>query len=145
MSAAYPWVKGLHIIAVIAWMAGLLYLPRLYVYHAEAPPGSNRATMLATMERRLLRGIMLPAVVMTYVFGLALAGTPGAVDWHRGWIWVKLALVVLLTGFHIMLARWHRAFASGEYPHTAKFYRFLNELPTIAMIVIVLLVVVRPF
>jgi putative membrane protein len=142
---AYPWVKGLHIIAVIAWMAGLLYLPRLYVYHADAPPGSNRAAMLEIMERRLLRGIMWPAVGMTYVFGGVLAAAPGIVEWHRGWIWAKLALVALLTGFHLLLARWQRAFAGGEMRHTARFFRIANEFPTIVMIGIVLLVVVKPF
>src|SRR5207244_5732724 len=100
----YLWLKALHIIAVIAWMAGLLYLPRLYVYHAEAPAGSNRAAMLAIMERRLLRAIMLPAALLTYGFGVALAALPGVVDWQRGWIWAKLAVVLLLTGFHILLA-----------------------------------------
>lgn len=142
---AYPWVKALHIIAVIAWMAGLLYLPRLYVYHADLPSGSNRAAMLEIMERRLLRGIMLPAAVMTYAFGMLLAVIPGVVDWHRGWIWAKLALVALLTIFHILLAYWRVALAAGKSPHSSKFYRIMNELPTVMMIAIVLLVVTRPF
>jgi protoporphyrinogen IX oxidase len=145
LAAVYPWVKSLHIIAVIAWMAGLLYLPRLYVYHAGAPAQSSRAAMLETMERRLLRAIMLPAAGMTYGFGLVLVATPGVVDWQRGWIWAKLGLVVLLSVFHIMLARWHRDFAAGKNPHTQKFYRIINELPTIMMIGIVLIVVVKPF
>jgi putative membrane protein len=143
--AAYPWVKALHIIAVIAWMAGLLYLPRLYVYHAGVPSDSNRAGMLGVMERRLLRGIMLPAVVMTYAFGIVLAAIPGVVDWHRGWIWAKLGLVVLLTIFHILLACWRVGFAAGRPPHSAGFFRLVNELPTVLMIAIVLLVVARPF
>ena len=143
--AAYPWVKALHIIAVIAWIAGLLYLPRLYVYHAGVPAQSSRAAMLEIMERRLLRAIILPAAVMTYGFGLVLAAIPGVIDWHRGWIWAKLGLVALLTVFHILLAYWHRGFAAGKNPHPPKFYRFINELPTIIMIAIVLLVVVRPF
>ncbi|MGE0258052.1 MAG: CopD family protein, partial [Alphaproteobacteria bacterium] len=99
--AAYPWLKAFHIIAIIAWMAGLLYLPRLYVYHADVPPESRRAAMLEVMERRLLRGIMLPAVVMTYFFGGLLLSVPGAVDWRQGWIWTKLGLVLLLTVFHV--------------------------------------------
>jgi protoporphyrinogen IX oxidase len=144
-ASLYPWLKSLHIIAVIAWMAGLLYLPRLYVYHSGAPPGSNRALMLEIMERRLLRGIMLPAAVTTYGFGLALAATPGVVDWQRGWIWTKLALVAALTGFHLLLARWRHGFAAGRYPHSQRFYRIVNELPTLAMIAIVLLVVLKPF
>ena len=145
LTAAYPWLKALHIIAVIAWMAGLLYLPRLFVYHAGAPRGSNRAAMLEVMERRLLRGIMLPAAVMTYGFGGLLAATPGIVDWHRGWIWTKLVLVGLLTALHLLLARWRRDFAAGRVSHSARFYRIINELPTLAMIAIVVLVVVKPF
>jgi protoporphyrinogen IX oxidase len=144
-AAAYPWVKSAHIIAVIAWMAGLLYLPRLYVYHADVPIGSNRARMLEIMERRLLRAIMLPAAVMTYGFGLVLAAIPGTVDWQRGWIWAKLGLVLLLTLFHILLVYWQRDFAAGKYSHSSKFYRIMNELPTLAMIAIVLLVVTKPF
>jgi protoporphyrinogen IX oxidase len=144
-AGAYPWLKALHIVAVIAWMAGLLYLPRLYVYHAGVPRGSNRAAMLEIMERRLLRGIMLPAAVMTYGFGGLLAATPGLVEWHRGWIWAKLALVALLTGYHMLLAYWRRDFAAGKFSHTARFYRIINELPTVVMIAIVLLVVVKPF
>lgn len=145
LAAAYPWVKALHIIAVIAWMAGLLYLPRLFVYHADVPPGSQRARMLEVMERRLLRGIMLPAVVMTYLFGMLLAATPGIVDWQRGWIWAKLGLVGLLTVFHLLLAGWRRDFARGGFSHSARFFRLVNELPTVAMIAIVLLVVAKPF
>lgn len=145
LAAAYPWVKSLHIIAVIAWMAGLLYLPRLFVYHADVPSGSNRAAMLGIMERRLLRGIMLPAAVMAYGFGFVLAATPGVVDWRRGWIWAKLGVVVLLTIFHILLAHWRRDLTQGRYTHSSRFYRIINELPTIAMIAIVLLVVVKPF
>ena len=143
--AFYPWAKSLHIIAVIAWMAGLLYLPRLYVYHAGVPVESSRAAMLEVMERRLLRGIMLPAAALTYAFGLILAATPGMVDWQRGWLWGKLGLVVLLTFFHAVLAGWRRDFAAGKNAHSAKFYRVMNELPTLAMIAIVLLVVVKPF
>lgn len=143
--SAYPWIKGLHVIAVIAWMAGLLYLPRLYVYHAGAPSGSNRAAMLEIMERRLLRGIMAPAVVLTYGFGLTLLATPGVVDWHRGWIYTKLVLVALLTVFHLLLAHWRRDFLSGRFSHTARFYRMVNEIPTVLMLAIVLLAVAKPF
>lgn len=145
LTSAYPWVKALHIIAVIAWMAGLLYLPRLFVYHADSPRGSDRAAMLETMERRLLHAIMLPAAVMTYAFGMALAATPGVIDWHRGWIWAKLGLVVLLTLFHIFLMRWRLDLARGRFSHSSKFYRVMNELPTLLMIAIVILVVVKPF
>jgi len=145
LAAAYPWLKSLHIIAVIAWMAGLLYLPRLYVYHAGVPIESSRAAMLEIMERRLLRGIMLPAAAMTYGFGLLLAATPGVVEWHRGWIWAKLGLVVLLTLFHGMLAYWRRDFAERKFSHSARFYRILNEVPTVLMIAIVFLAVMKPF
>ena len=141
----YQWLLALHIVAVIAWMAGLLYLPRLFVYHAEAPARSNRAATFEIMERRLMRGIMMPALVMTYLFGIALLATPGIVDWRQGWIWAKLALVLLLTFFHGFLERWRRDFAAGRNAHRARFYRIVNELPTLAMIAIVILVVVKPF
>ena len=113
MAAAYPWLKALHIVAVVAWMAGLLYLPRLFVYHAEAPLGSDRAATFKIMERRLLRGIMMPAMVADLcASGSVLAAIPGMVDWQRGWIWAKLGLVLLLTVFHVLLARWRRDFAA---------------------------------
>jgi putative membrane protein len=145
LTAAYPWVKSLHIVSVVAWMAGLLYLPRLFVYHVDCPTGSNRAAMLAIMERRLLRGIMLPALGMTYGFGLLLAATPGVVDWHRAWFWAKLALVAALTAFHLLLAHWRRDLANGKVAHSARFYRTINEIPTVLLIAIVILVVVKPF
>jgi protoporphyrinogen IX oxidase len=145
LAGVYPWLKSLHIIAVIAWMAGLLYLPRLYVYHAGVPPGSDQAATFVVMERRLLRGIMVPALAMTYVFGLLLLLTPGTVDWREGWIWAKLALVLLLTVFHLALAGWRRTFAAGRIPHSPRFFRIINELPTLAMIAIVIFVVVKPF
>lgn len=142
---AYPWVKALHIISVIAWMAGLLYLPRLFVYHAGVPTGSDRAAMLAVMERRLLRGIMAPALAMTYAFGILLSATPGVVDWGRGWIWLKLTLVGILTVLQVVLARWRKSFAAGTVPHSVRFFRLINELPTLAMIAIVFFVVIKPF
>ena len=145
LAGAYPWIKSLHIVSLIAWMAGLLYLPRLYVYHAAVPAQSQRAATFAVMERRLLRGIMNPAMAATFVFGALLAGTPGIVDWNSGWIWAKLALVALLTLFHGLLAGWRRAFAMGHNTHSARFFRIVNELPTAAMIAIVVLVVVKPF
>jgi putative membrane protein len=144
-SAAYPWIKSLHIIATVAWMAGLLYLPRLYVYHSMAPPGSDRSETFKVMERRLQRGIMTPAMIATWCFGLALAGIPGLVDWHMGWIWAKLALVVALTGFHFVLAHWRVIFSADRNRRSARFFRIVNELPTVALIAIVVLVVVKPF
>jgi len=143
--AAYPWVKSLHIVSVIAWMAALLYLPRLYVYHAMAPIGSDRSEIFKIMEHRLQRGIMTPAMFATWGFGLLLAGTPGVVDWRMGWIWVKLALVAALSAFHFALSRWRVAFSADSNTHSTQFFRIVNELPTLAMIAIVFLVVVKPF
>ena len=145
LAAAYPWLKALHIIAVIAWMAGLLYLPRLFVYHAGVPVGSNRAATFEIMERRLMHGIMLPALAMTYGFGLLLVAIPGVVDFHQRWIWAKLALVLLLTVFHFALDTWRHIFAAAQIPHSPRFFRLVNELPTLAMIGIVVFVVVKPF
>lgn len=142
----FLWVKALHIISVIAWMAGMLYLPRLFVYHCDAPPGSARAGMLEVMERRLLRMIINPAMVAAVVFGGWLLLMPETtVDWSEGWIYAKLGFVAVLTAVHGFLARWRRDFAAGRNRHGAKFYRVVNEVPTLLMIAIVVLVVVRPF
>jgi len=145
MIAIYPWVKALHIIFVIAWMAGLLYLPRLFVYHTEVAPGSAEDKRFQLMERRLLRAIMNPAMIATYLFGLLLAGTPGAVDWSQGWIYAKLACVVVLTAVHHAMGGWRKAFAAGANRHEQGFFRVMNEVPTLLMIAIVVLVVVKPF
>ena len=145
LAAAYPWIKALHILSVIAWMAGLLYLPRLFVYHAAARLGSSASETFKGMERRLLRGIMMPAMIATYVFGVLLALTPGVVDWRAGWIYAKLAAVLALTVFHVLLARWRRDFAADRDRHSARFFRFINEVPTLLLIAIVILVVVKPF
>lgn len=144
-SEAYPWIKSLHIVSMVAWMAGLLYLPRLYVYHSMAPIKSDTSEIFKVMERRLLRGIMTPAMLATWGFGLLLAGMPGVVDWRIGWIWIKLALVVGLTVFHFALARWCVSFSVGQNRHSTRFFRLVNELPTLALIAIVILVVVKPF
>jgi putative membrane protein len=145
LAAAYPWVKALHIVAMVAWMAGLLYLPRLFVYHADAAPGSDKSETFKIMERRLLRGIMEPAALATILLGAVLAATPGLVDWRQYWIWAKLALVAALIVFHLVLAAWRRAFAADGNRHPARFYRMVNELPMLALIAIVILVVVKPF
>jgi protoporphyrinogen IX oxidase len=145
LASAYPWIKAAHIVAVVAWMAGLLYLPRLFVYHAGVPAGSETAGVFAVMERRLLHGIMNPALALTIGFGVALAAMPGVVDWRQGWIWAKLALVMVLAVFHYLLARWRRGFAAGAVPHGARFFRLVNEIPMVVLIVIVTLVVVKPF
>ncbi len=144
-SALYPWFKALHILSVIAWMAGLLYLPRLFVYHAGAAPGSEMSQTFKVMERRLLRGIMNPAMIGTYLFGVMLAATPGVVDWSQGWIYAKLAAVLALTAFHHCLAQWREEFAADRNRRRARFYRFINEVPTLILILIVVMVVVRPF
>jgi len=145
LAAAYPWIKALHIVSVVAWMAGLLYLPRLFVYHAAAAKGSEQSETFKTMERRLLRGIMNPAMIAVYVFGILLLLTPGIVEWSRGWIWAKLALVAALTAYHHLLGRWRKEFAEDRNPRPQRFYRAVNEVPTLLLIAIVVLVVVKPF
>jgi protoporphyrinogen IX oxidase len=145
LSEAYPWIKSLHIVSMVAWMAGLLYLPRLYVYHSMGPIKSEISETFKVMERRLLRGIMTPAMLATWGFGLLLAGTPGVVDWRMGWIWIKLALVVGLTVFHFALSRWRGKFSADQNRHSTRFFRLVNELPTLALMAIVILVVVKPF
>lgn len=141
----YPWIKALHIISVIAWVAGLLYLPRLFVYHAEAPAGSGRSEMLKVMERRLLRAIMNPAMIAVFVFGGLLLATPGVVDWAQGWWHVKLTAVILLAVLHMTMGAWRKAFEADRNRKSARFFRMVNEAPTALMIVIVVMVVVRPF
>jgi putative membrane protein len=139
----YLWVKALHVIAVIAWMAGMLYLPRLMVYHVDAEKGSVQSETFKVMERRLLNAIINPAVVATWVFGLVLAF---AGNWFSSpWLHAKLALVVLLSGVHGMMVGWVRAFATDSNKRSARFYRIANELPTVLLILIVILVVVKPF
>ena len=144
-AAAYLWIKGVHVLAVIAWMAGLLYLPRLFVYHADARPGSETSETFKVMERRLYRAIMHPALALTVLSALLLLATPGAVDWSQGWLHAKLALVAGLVLLHILMGRWLSAFAEDRNRHTARFFRIVNEAPTLLMIGVVLLVVVKPF
>lgn len=141
----YPWVKSLHIISVIAWMAGMFYLPRLFVYHADAEIGSDKSETFKIMERRLLRGIINPAMIMTFLFGGLLLLTPGIIHWGDIWIWMKLALVFLMSSYHGYLSRWRRQFEADDNQHPAKFYRWANEIPTALMVLIVIVVVVKPF
>lgn len=143
LSLAYPWIKSIHIIGVISWMAGLLYLPRLFVNHVSAGP--DAAAMLAGMEERLLRIIMRPASAVSLIFGGALLTTPGVVDWSRGWIYLKLICVLGLFAMHGMMERWRKEFATGMNRRPAKFYRMINEVPTLLMIIIVFMVVAKPF
>jgi putative membrane protein len=126
-------------------MAGMFYLPRLYVYHADAEVGSDKSETFKIMERRLLRAIINPAMIMTFIFGGLLLLTPGIVDWSDIWIWLKLSLVFLLSGYHGYLSRWRREFEADANRRPAKFYRLVNEIPTVMMGAIVILVVVKPF
>lgn len=143
VEAAYLWVKAFHVMAVISWMAGMFYLPRLFVYHVDAPKGSQQSETFKVMERRLLRAIINPAMIASWLSGLWMA-------WYvfhmkGGWLHLKLFLVFfLLSGFHGMLARWRREFAEDRNTHTAKFYRIMNEVPTLIMVAVVILVIVKP-
>jgi putative membrane protein len=139
------YIKAFHVIAIIAWMAGLLYLPRLFVYHAQSKTGSEQSETFKVMERRLLRYITTPAMLASWVLGLALAFS-GVIDWSKdGWFHAKLFLVLLLSAYHGFLAKWTKDFALDRNTHSARFYRIANEVPTLLMILIVILVVVRPF
>ena len=140
--SAYLWIKALHIIAVIAWMAGLLYLPRLYVYHADADIGSEFSEKLKIMERRLLRAIMNPAMLVSLIAGGALLAYQ---DFSSGWLHVKLTAIVGLLIMHMLMAKWRKDFEKDTNTHSHKFYRVANEIPTMLMILIVVLAVVKPF
>jgi putative membrane protein len=139
------YIKAFHIIAVIAWMAGVLYLPRLFVYHATSKPGSEQSETFKVMERRLLRYITMPAMLTSWAFGLALAFL-GVIDWSGdGWFHAKLALALSLSAYSGLLAMWTKDFALDRNTRSARFYRIANEVPTLLMIFIVILAVVRPF
>ena len=142
-SGLYPWFKALHIIAVIAWMAGMLYLPRLFVYHCDAEPGSRQSETFKVMERRLLLAIITPAMVVTWVLGLWLAYDGGL--FTLPWLQIKLALVLGMSGLHGFFVRCVRDFAADQNRRSSKFYRIINEVPTVLMIGIVILAVVKPF
>ena len=139
------WIKSLHVISVIAWMAGLLYLPRLFVYHSEADVGSPQSETFKVMERRLLRAIMNPAMIAAYLFGGLMLATPGVVDWASGWIWVKLLAVVVLTVMHHVYARWFQDFRDDKNTRSTKTFRIANEVPAVLMVIIVIMVIVKPF
>lgn len=145
LAPAYLWLKAFHVISLIAWMAGMFYLPRLYVYHCTAPAGSVLSERLKVMERRLLKQIINPALIATFVFGVLLVLTPGAVDWSSGWWWVKLASVVGLLGFHGAASRWRKDFLDERNRRPQRFYRVANEVPTVLMVIIVIMVIVKPF
>lgn len=144
LSDYYLWIKSLHLIAVIAWMAGMMYLPRLYVYHTDAPVGSVQSEKFKLMEGRLLRGIINPSMILVFVLGGLLLMTPGVIDWQQWWIWLKLVLVLMLAGVHGLFARWRREFAADIRKRPGLYYRIANEIPFVLMIFIVILVIVRP-
>lgn len=140
----YLWFKALHVISIIAWMAGMLYLPRLFAYHATVDRRSEMSSTFKAMERRLLRFIMNPAMVAAWLFGLLMLwGNPGLLE--QGWIHVKLTGVVLLTVLHHVFARWRKVFDKDENERPAKFYKLWNEVPTVLMVVIVIMAVAEPF
>lgn len=141
----YLWTKSLHLIAVMSWMAGLLYLPRLFVYHVAAPIGSSENETFKVMEYRLQRFIMTPAMITTFVLGFLLMLTPGVLVKPMGWFHAKFFLVILMAGSQGFMGKWRKAFAADQNTKSAKFFRVANEVPTVLMIFIIFLVVVKPF
>ena len=141
----YLWVKAFHIIAVIAWLAGLLYLPRLFVYHCETVPGSVDSERFKRMERRLLRAIVNPAMIAVWLLGSTLSVLPITDAWHQHWFQAKLVLVLAMSGMHGLYAGWVRKFAADANAHSARFYRVWNEAPALLLVAIVILAVVKPF
>ena len=143
LSNYIPWFLALHIIAVIAWMAGMLYLPRLFVYHTEAKPGSESSERFKVMERRLLKAIINPSMTAVWILGLLLAWLTGA--YMDSWFHIKFVLVIILSAMHGLFVRCWRAFAEDRNTHSARFYRIVNEVPALLMVLIVILVKVKPF
>ena len=141
----YPWIKSLHVISLIAWMAALLYLPRLFVYHCDTTPGSIQSERFKVMERRLHKQIMTPAMIATWCFGLLLVATPGIIDWTAGWWHVKLTCVILMSGVHGALSARRRAFLEDRNTKSQRYFRIINEVPAVLMVVIVVMVIARPF
>jgi putative membrane protein len=141
----YLWIKAAHVVAVVAWMAGMLYLPRLYVYHCEVAAGSPESERFKLMERRLLRGIINPAMIAAWVLGLTLAFTPASGGWGQGWLQAKFGLVIGLSAIHGVFSRWRKDFERDRNRHSQRFYRLWNEVPFIFLVAIVILVVVKPF
>ena len=142
----YPWTKSFHVISVIAWMAGIFYLPRLYVYHCGVARGSMESERFKIMERRLYKQIMVPAMLATWFFGLLLVLTPGIVDWsHFNWWYVKFAAVILMTGFQGAAGKWRRNFLEDRNRKTHRYYRLANEVPTLLMIIAVIMAIAKPF
>lgn len=144
MSSYYLWFKAFHLISVISWMVGLLYLPRLYAYHTRVVKNSETDKLFQLMESRLLRIIMNPAMIATYIFGIINSYIYGLIALGK-WFHIKMVAVLIITIFHGLLARWRKNFANGENKHSEKFYRTINEVPTIFMIIAVIMVIVKPF
>jgi putative membrane protein len=145
LTSFYLWTKSLHVISLIAWMAAIFYMPRLFVYHCDARPGSAESERFKIMEYRLFKQIMNPAMIATWLFGILLVLTPGVVDWAAGWWHVKLFCVILMTGFHGAMSRWRKDFLADSNRRSHKFYRIANEIPTVLMVAIVIMVIVKPF
>ncbi len=144
MASLYLWIKALHVIAVISWMAGQLYLPRLFVYHAAAPLGSSASETFKVMEAKLMRIIMTPAAIASWLFGLTMIAL-NPVLLNSGWLMVKLLFVAGLTLMHVVMNGWRRDFAADSNHRSQRFFRIANELPTLAMMIVVIMVIVRPF
>ena len=146
LSMYYPWIKTLHIVSVMSWMAGMLYLPRLFVYHAErGAPGTELHETFIIMEQKLMRLIMTPAMIVAWVFGGLLVLVPGVIDWGSGWPWVKLVAVLAMSGMHGWLSVRRKEFAAGRNMRSGRTYRMANEVPAVLMLIIVIAVVVKPF
>ena len=145
LGAWHDVIKALHILAVIAWMAGMLYLPRLFVYHVDCEPGSRQSETFKVMERRLLKGIINPAMIATFVFGILLVLDVGWALWSEGWWLVKVAAFIAMSAVHGWFVTLWRAFAEDRNHRTSRFFRLINEVPTVLLVIIVVMVVVRPF
>lgn len=142
-----PWLlytKSFHVISVIAWMAGLFYLPRLFIYHCDVARGSEASERFKVMERRLYKQITTPAMIATWTFGILLILTPGAVDWSAPWWHVKFLCVILMSGFHGALSKWRKNFMEDRNTKSQRFYRFANEVPTVLMVIIVIMAIAQP-
>ncbi len=140
----YPWTKAFHVISMVAWMAGMFYLPRLFVYHCDVQEGSAESERFKLMEYRLLKQIINPAMIATWTFGTMLVLTPGIVDWSATWWHVKLAAVLLMSGYHGALSKWQRMFQNDRNRKSHRYYRIANEVPTLLLAAIVIMVIVRP-
>ncbi|MGH7152449.1 MAG: protoporphyrinogen oxidase HemJ [Acetobacteraceae bacterium] len=145
LASFYPWAKAFHVISMVAWMSGMFYLPRLYVYHCGTRVGSAESERFKVMEQRLLRQIVNPAMISTWTFGIILVLTPGVIDWSWGWWHVKLAAVIAMSALHGEFSRWRKDFLHDRNRRSARFYRIANEIPTLLVVLIVIMVIVRPF